>query len=157
MSVVYNCFCPSPAQLFLGPSPKGLMTTFSVSDSRLPQPGRPGPHIYIPQERGGPVIPPGTWFPFRPLYIALAQTAQKTSSIIACSLVAGETTCPQSCSLATGVILYCRQFTQLLLANGSTCQNIFRYLSSKDFSLFRQLNIHRLLNTVSQHIAKTVQ
>jgi hypothetical protein len=33
--------------------------------SRLPQPGRPGPRIYIPQERGGPDIPPGTGFPFR--------------------------------------------------------------------------------------------
>jgi hypothetical protein len=33
---------------------------FTVSDSRLSQPGGPGPHIYIPQEPGGPVIPPGT-------------------------------------------------------------------------------------------------
>jgi hypothetical protein len=29
---------------------------------RLPQPGGPGPHIYIPQEQGGPDIPPGTGF-----------------------------------------------------------------------------------------------
>jgi hypothetical protein len=29
---------------------------------RLPQPGGPGPCIYIPQEQGGPVIPPGIWF-----------------------------------------------------------------------------------------------
>jgi hypothetical protein len=35
---------------------------FTVSDSRLPQPGGPGPHIYIPQEQGGPVIPPGIGF-----------------------------------------------------------------------------------------------
>jgi hypothetical protein len=33
----------------------------------LPQPGGPGPRIYIPQEQGGPVIPPGTGFPFRRL------------------------------------------------------------------------------------------
>jgi hypothetical protein len=33
---------------------------FTVSDSRLPQSGGPGPHIYIPQEQGGPVISPGT-------------------------------------------------------------------------------------------------
>jgi hypothetical protein len=33
---------------------------FTVSDSRLPQPGEPGPCIYIPQEQGGPVITPGT-------------------------------------------------------------------------------------------------
>jgi hypothetical protein len=31
---------------------------------RLLQPGRPGPRIYIPQEQGGPVIAPGTEFPF---------------------------------------------------------------------------------------------
>jgi hypothetical protein len=31
---------------------------------RLPQPGGLGPRIYIPQEQGGPVIPPGTGFPF---------------------------------------------------------------------------------------------
>jgi hypothetical protein len=37
---------------------------FTVSDSRLPQPGGPGPHIYIPQEQGGPVIPPGTGLQF---------------------------------------------------------------------------------------------
>jgi hypothetical protein len=40
---------------------------FTVSDSRLPQPGGPRPHIYIPQEQGGPVIPPGTVFSFRRL------------------------------------------------------------------------------------------
>jgi hypothetical protein len=34
---------------------------------RLPQPGGPGPRIFIPQEQGGPVIPPGTGFPFRHL------------------------------------------------------------------------------------------
>jgi hypothetical protein len=33
-------------------------------DSRLSQPGGPGPRIYIPQEQGGPVIPPGTGFLF---------------------------------------------------------------------------------------------
>jgi hypothetical protein len=38
-----------------------------VSDSRLPQPGGPGPRIYIPQVLGGPVILPGTGFPFRRL------------------------------------------------------------------------------------------
>jgi hypothetical protein len=32
------------------------------SDSRLRQPGGPGPTIYIPQEQGDPIIPPGTGF-----------------------------------------------------------------------------------------------
>jgi hypothetical protein len=40
---------------------------FTVSGSRLPQPGGPGPCIYIPPEEGGPVITPGTGFPFRHL------------------------------------------------------------------------------------------
>jgi hypothetical protein len=40
---------------------------FTVSDSRLPKPGGPGPRIYIPLEQGGPVITPGTGFPFRRL------------------------------------------------------------------------------------------
>jgi hypothetical protein len=33
-----------------------------LSHLKLPQPGGPGSHIYIPQEQGGPVIPPGTGF-----------------------------------------------------------------------------------------------
>jgi hypothetical protein len=37
---------------------------FTVSDSRLPQPGGPGPRIFILQEQSGPVISPGTGFPF---------------------------------------------------------------------------------------------
>jgi hypothetical protein len=32
---------------------------------RLPQPGRPGPRIYIPQEQGGPIIHLGTGLAFR--------------------------------------------------------------------------------------------
>jgi hypothetical protein len=32
-----------------------------------PQPEVPGPRIYMPQEQGGPVIPPGSGFPFRRL------------------------------------------------------------------------------------------
>jgi hypothetical protein len=38
-----------------------------LSHLRLPQPGGPGPRIYIPQEQGSPVIPPGTVFSFRRL------------------------------------------------------------------------------------------
>jgi hypothetical protein len=58
---VYNCCWTSPAQSFLGPSP------ITVSDLKLPQRGGPGPRIYVPQEQGAPVIPPGTRFPFRRL------------------------------------------------------------------------------------------
>jgi hypothetical protein len=34
-----------------------------MSHLRLPQPGGPGPRIYIRQEQGGRVIPPGTGLP----------------------------------------------------------------------------------------------
>jgi hypothetical protein len=34
-----------------------------LSHLRLPQPGGQGSHTYVPQEQGGPVIPPGTGFP----------------------------------------------------------------------------------------------
>jgi hypothetical protein len=64
-SVVYNCCWTSPAQSFSGPSPAGLVTIFYSQIRGFPQPGVPGPRIYIPQEQGGPVIPPRTWFPFR--------------------------------------------------------------------------------------------
>jgi hypothetical protein len=45
----------------------GSESRFTVSYSRLPQPGGPGPRIYIPQEHGGPVMSPGIWFPFHHL------------------------------------------------------------------------------------------
>jgi hypothetical protein len=37
---------------------------FTVSDSRLPQPGGAGPRIYISQKQGSPVLPPDTGFFF---------------------------------------------------------------------------------------------
>jgi hypothetical protein len=59
----------------VGPCSTGIIRSKShrthvqilLSDSRLPQPGGAGPSIYIPQEQGGPVIPPSIWFPFRRL------------------------------------------------------------------------------------------
>jgi hypothetical protein len=47
--------------------PRDSWPHFTVSDSRLPKPGGPGLRIYIPEEQGGPVIPPGTGFSFRRL------------------------------------------------------------------------------------------
>jgi hypothetical protein len=41
-----------------------------LSHLRLSQPGEPGPRIYILQEQGGPVIPPGTGFLFCRLRLA---------------------------------------------------------------------------------------
>lgn len=45
--------------------PAGLWSYFTVSDVRSPESAGPGSHIYIPKEQGGPIIPPGRWFPFR--------------------------------------------------------------------------------------------
>jgi hypothetical protein len=45
--------------------PRISLPHFTISDSRLPQPGGPGPRIYITQGKDGPVIPPGTGSPFR--------------------------------------------------------------------------------------------
>jgi hypothetical protein len=64
---VYKFCWATPAQSLSDPSLAGLTTTFSVSDSRLSQPGAPGLRIYIPHEQGGPVTPPGTGLPFRRL------------------------------------------------------------------------------------------
>jgi hypothetical protein len=44
--------------------PRDSLPHFTVSDSRLPQSGGSDPRIYIPQEQGGPVIPPRHWVPF---------------------------------------------------------------------------------------------
>jgi hypothetical protein len=107
--------------------PRNSWPYCTVSHSRPLQPGGLGPCIYIPQEQDGPVIPPGTGFPFRPLLLfagirwrysnpshgnylsllySLARTAQETSLPFMCSFVAGKT-CPQSCSLATAVTCGC--------------------------------------------------
>jgi hypothetical protein len=48
-------------------APRDSRPYSTVSYSRLRQPGGPGSRIYIPQEQSGPVIPPGTGFPFRRL------------------------------------------------------------------------------------------
>jgi hypothetical protein len=45
--------------------PRDSWPYYTVSDSRLPQPGGPAPRIYIPQEQGVPGIPPGIRCSFR--------------------------------------------------------------------------------------------
>jgi hypothetical protein len=50
-----------------GPSPMGLLTTFHCLRFETWQCEGPGPCIYIPQAQDGPVIHPGTWFPFHHL------------------------------------------------------------------------------------------
>jgi hypothetical protein len=49
----------------LGSESRGTQDHILLSQFlRPPQPGGPGPRIYIPQEQGGPVISPGTGFLF---------------------------------------------------------------------------------------------
>jgi hypothetical protein len=58
-----------PRQLshFQDSVPRDSRPNFTVSDSRLSQPGGPGPRIYMPQGEGGPVISPGNGFSFHRL------------------------------------------------------------------------------------------
>jgi hypothetical protein len=49
----------------LGSESRGTQDRILLSQFlRLPQPGGPGPRIYVPQEQGGPDIPPRHWIPF---------------------------------------------------------------------------------------------
>jgi hypothetical protein len=71
-SLTRGCACNLLIQLLLGLARTVTLGSKSrrthdhtlMSHLRLPQPGGPGPRIYIPQEQGCPVIPPGTGFPF---------------------------------------------------------------------------------------------
>jgi hypothetical protein len=45
--------------------PRDSWPYFTISDSRLPQPGGPGPRICMAQERGCQIIPPRTGLPLR--------------------------------------------------------------------------------------------
>jgi hypothetical protein len=63
-SVVYNHGWPSSAHSISVPVKRNSWPYFIATYSRLIQPGGPGPCIYIHQEQGGPVISPGTGFPF---------------------------------------------------------------------------------------------
>jgi hypothetical protein len=54
----------SLAQSLSGPSPQNLLPHFTVSNSRLPQSGRPRPRILYPPGRGWPGYKPRHWVPF---------------------------------------------------------------------------------------------
>jgi hypothetical protein len=51
----------------LGSKSRRIHGHILLSHLKLPQPGGPGPRIYIPQEQAGPVILPGTGHPSRRL------------------------------------------------------------------------------------------
>jgi hypothetical protein len=109
-SVLDNCSCLRQRSHSQVRVPRGSWPPSTVSDLRLPQPGWPGPCIYIPQEQGGPIIPSGTGFNSSlhwltdwltdwhwlwqqlltgPGYNILGRTAYKTiPPLLLCSLVA---------------------------------------------------------------------
>jgi hypothetical protein len=70
-SLTRGCVCNLLVQFLLGLARAGTLGSKSrrtrdhilLSHLRLPQPGGPGSRIYIPQEQGGPVIPPDTGLP----------------------------------------------------------------------------------------------
>jgi hypothetical protein len=66
-SVVYKCCWVLASSVILGSEFRGSHDHILLSQIRDSQPGETGPCIYVPQEQGGPVIPPGTGFPFRRL------------------------------------------------------------------------------------------
>jgi hypothetical protein len=55
---------PGQHRHFWSQLPQYSRPYFTVSDLKLPQPGVPGPRIYILLEKGALVLPPGTGFPF---------------------------------------------------------------------------------------------
>jgi hypothetical protein len=61
------CHIASGFQLFGFRNSNFFYTARSSALRPTPQPGGPGLCIYVPQWQGGPVIPPGTRFPFRRL------------------------------------------------------------------------------------------
>jgi hypothetical protein len=131
--------------------PRESRPYFTVSDSRLLQPGGPGPRIYIPQQQGGSVMPPGTGYPFRGL-LGLTGLRLRYSKPLPHGLLSHSgsnsqwTTSPHYIAPARtteNVCHYCMfsqrgnsvftelfpsngclLFTQLLLGSGSTCHNI---------------------------------
>jgi hypothetical protein len=87
-NLLYNCFWALPEQSLMGRSPAELTALFYCLILRLPQPGGPGSRIYIPQEQGGPVIPPGTGFPFyRLLRLAFMCCGMMYINILRCNLM----------------------------------------------------------------------
>jgi hypothetical protein len=62
-NLLYNSFWACLARaVTVGSKSRRTHGHILLSHLRLPKPGGPGSRIYIPQELGGPVIPPGTGF-----------------------------------------------------------------------------------------------
>jgi hypothetical protein len=120
--------------------PRDLWSYFTVSYSRLPQPGGPGPRIYIPQDEGVAAIPPGTGFPFRRLLqLAGLRWRYSTPPLRVCWLLIYpvSTVAPVVFKISPGhwphrkQPLYCwGMFTQLFHSNWCTRRISFRHIST---------------------------
>jgi hypothetical protein len=64
---LYNCFCALPGQSLSGSSPARLRPYFTLIFETPPIWRARSPDLH-PQVQGGPVIPPGTGFPFVDFY-----------------------------------------------------------------------------------------
>jgi hypothetical protein len=75
-----------------------------LSHLRLSQPGGPGPRIYIPQEQGRPVTPPGTEFPVCRLLLLLRSYSNPPPHGQLC--IQGLSVKPSSATNVQGVFIY---------------------------------------------------
>jgi hypothetical protein len=88
-----------------------------LSHLRLPQPGGPGSSIYIPQEQGGPVIPPGTVF----LFVASYDSQGYDGGILTRLHTGGNLYCfTQTVRFQYSVFLLSHS-TDLLLSHSTAC------------------------------------
>jgi hypothetical protein len=94
---LYNCFWALPEQWLWVEVPQNSRPDFTVS-FETPQLWGPGPHIYIPWEQGGPVIPPppGTGFSFVTSY-----DSQSYDGGILTHLHLSDLSCPPAHSVST--------------------------------------------------------
>jgi hypothetical protein len=104
--------------------PRDSWPHFIVSDSRLPQTGRPGPRVCIPQEQGGPVMPPGTGFSFRRLlFITFLHGPHRNTVSLSLYPFVVEARLFAKPLLINGC---CILISRSLRGNGSTCYNIIK-------------------------------
>jgi hypothetical protein len=123
---IYNFSSPSRAQSLSGSSPAGLVTKFySLRFETLP-----GSLIYIPEEQGGPVIPPCTGFPLsRLLRPAWPRRGSRRKHLfhycvfcncrgkfVSTELLRSNSSCTVTC------LHSCR------FSNGSTCYNMYLFV-----------------------------
>jgi hypothetical protein len=97
--------------------PGNSWPNFTVTDSKLPQPGGPGPSIYIPREQGGPVIKSKShcdWWPVSQSWFRAPAVCQSRSFLRgAPSLIRGLVyLLSESLSAVISYLSYCKRYLQ---------------------------------------------